>query len=187
MIELTKEKNFSSKDPKFQTSKQTILFDKFRIPKFSSSTSFPIDNRLIIYLGFTNGTICSLTIFKQKHLFRKYEDITQYRCYEQFRHKGPVNIMICESIEGVPVLFSGGCDGTIKLWQGDPELREKDMVHHIKTLLEHKGTVISLAFCKSRSMLISSSSDMTMKIFKMKDKFDKILNVFLLLEIFIFF
>ena len=176
MIELIKEKNFSSKDSKFSTSKQTILFDKFRIQKFSSSTSFPIDNRLIIYLGFTNGTISTLTIFKQKHLFRKYEDITQYRCYDQFRHKGPVNTMICELIENVPVLFSGGCDGSIKLWQGDPELREKDMVHHIKTLLEHKGTVISLAFCKSRSMLISSSSDMTMKIFKMKDKFDKILN-----------
>jgi hypothetical protein len=50
------------------------------------------------------------------------------------------------------------------------------MVHHIKTLIEYKGTIMSLAFCKSRSLLISSSSDMCIKIFKMKDKFDKILN-----------
>lgn len=109
-------------------------------------------------------------------MFSKYEDFTLLKCSDDFKHKGPVSTMICEIIEGVSVLFSGGVDGSIKLWQGDPELGEKDMLHHIKTLLKHKGTIIALAFSRSRSILISSSSDMTMKVFRMKDNFDKILN-----------
>ena len=176
MIALEIEKEYLSKDPKFQPSNKTILFDKFRISKFTCSCNTKIDNKIIIYLGMSNGNIASITLFKQKNIFRKYEDITLYKCGEQFRHKGPVKVMISELIENVPILFSGGFDGTIKLWQGDPELKEKEMVHHIKTLLEHKATIMSLAFCKSRSLLISSSSDMCIKIFKMKEKFDKILN-----------
>ena len=176
MIALEIEKEYSAKDSKFQPSNKTILFDKFRISKFSCSCNSKIDNKIIIYLGMSNGNIITIGLYKQKNIFRKYEDITIYKCGEQFRHKGPVKVMICEFIENVPILFSGGYDGTIKLWQGDPELKEKDMVHHIKTLIEHKGTIMSLAFCKSRSLLISSSSDMCIKIFKMKDKFDKILN-----------
>ena len=124
----------------------------------------------------TNGNIIALTLYKQRNMFNKYEEFTLLRCYDQFKHKGPVSTLICETIDATPVLFSGGADGSIKLWLGDPDLREKEMVHHIKTLLEHKSTIIALAFCKSRSLLISSSSDMSMKIFKMKDKFDKILN-----------
>jgi WD40 repeat protein len=176
MIELQKEKFFSSKDPKFQSQKPTILFDKFRIQKFSSCTTISIDTRLIIYIGFSTGEIYSITIFKQKHLYKKYEDITLYKSLEKDQHKGPVNTMICKKIDNIPILFSGGYDGTIKIWQGDPELREKDMVHLIKTLYEHKSTVVNLAFCKSRNLLISTSSDMTLKIFKLKDKDDKIFN-----------
>lgn len=178
MIELIKEKSFSSKDSKLGLPKSTIMFDKFRIPKFTSCTSSPLtnDNRIIVYLGMSTGNIIAMTIFKQKSMFYKYEDFTLYKCHDNFNHKGPVSVMICELIESVPILFSGGVDGHIKLWQGDPELREKDMMHHIKTLIQHKGTVIALAFSRSRSLLISSSSDMTLKVMRMKDKFDKILN-----------
>ena len=178
MIELTKEKSFNSKDSKLGLPKSTIMFDKLKATKFTSSTTSPVsnDNKIIVYLGMSTGNIIAMTIFKQKSMFYKYEDFTLYKCYESFNHKGPVTVMICELIENVPILFSGGVDGSIKLWQGDPELREKDMMHHIKTLLEHKGTVIALAFSRTRSLLISSSSDMTMKVFRMKDKFDKILN-----------
>ena len=177
MIDLIKEKTYSAKDPKLNTNKQTIMFDKFRIAKFSavcSSDEFK-DGRIVVYIGLTNGTIFALTLFKSKG-YHKYEDFIQYKVQENLKHRGPVNVLITEPVEGVPVLFSGGADGSIKMWQGDPELREKDMVHHIKTLLEHKGTIMSLAFCKSRSILVSSSSDMTLKCFRMKEKFDKLLN-----------
>ena len=154
------------------------MFDKSKAVKFNCSCNCSQlgDNRIVIYLGMTNGNIVALTLYKHTKMFNKYDEFTLLRCYDQFKHKGPVSSLICESIDGTPVLFSGGADGSIKLWLGDPDLREKEMVHHIKTLLEHKSTIIALAFCKSRSLLISSSSDMTMKIFRMKDKFDKILN-----------
>ena len=178
MIELQKEKNYTSKDPKLNITKQVIMFDKSKTIKFNCSCNCSQmgDNRIVIYLGMTNGNIVALTLYKQRKMSNKYDEFTLLRCYDQFKHKGPVSALICETIDSTPVVFSGGADGTIKLWLGDPELREKEMVHHIKTLLEHKSTIIALAFCKSRSLLISSSSDMTMKIFRMKDKFDKILN-----------
>ena len=178
MIELQKEKNYTSKDPKLNITKQVIMFDKSKTIKFNCSCNCSQmgDNRIVIYLGMTNGNIVALTLYKQRKMSNKYDEFTLLRCYDQFKHKGPVSALICETIDSTPVVFSGGADGSIKLWLGDPELREKEMVHHIKTLLEHKSTIIALAFCKSRSLLISSSSDMTMKIFRMKDKFDKILN-----------
>ena len=178
MIELQKEKTYSSKDPKLSITKQVIMFDKSKSVKFNCSCNCSQlgDNRIVIYLGMTNGNIIALTLYKQRNMFNKYDEFTLLRCYDQFKHKGPVSSLICETIDTTPVVFSGGADGSIKLWLGEPELREKEMVHHIKTLLEHKSTIIALAFCKSRSLLISSSSDMTMKIFRMKDKFDKILN-----------
>ena len=178
MIELHKEKGYTCRDSKFNQAKGQVMFDKSKSIKFNCSCNCSNfnDNRIVIYLGLTNGSIVAISLYKQKQLFNKYEEITVLTCYDQFKHKGPVSVLISETIDSTPVLFSGGADGSIKLWLGDPDLREKEMVHHIKTLLEHKSTVIAMAFCKTRSLLISSSSDMSMKIFRMKDKFDKILN-----------
>ena len=178
MIELQNEKTYNSRDAKFNQAKSQLMFDKSKSIKFNCScNSSQFDNnRIVIYLGLTNGVIVAITLYKQRKMFNKYEDFTVLTCYDQFKHKGPISALISETIDSTPVVFSGGADGSIKLWLGDPDLREKEMVHHIKTLLEHKSTVIALAFCKTRSLLISSSSDMSMKIFRMKDKFDKILN-----------
>ena len=178
MIELHKEKVYTCRDSKFNQAKSQVMFDKSKSIKFNCSCNCSNfnDNRIVIYLGLTNGSIVAISLYKQKQLFNKYEEITVLTCYDQFKHKGPVSVLLSETIDSTPVLFSGGADGSIKLWLGDPDLREKEMVHHIKTLLEHKSTVIAMAFCKTRSLLISSSSDMSMKIFRMKDKFDKILN-----------
>ena len=181
MIELKEEKVFkASRIFRLSQSKNQIMFDKSKSVKYTcscSSTQFN-DNKIVIYLGLTNGSIMAITIYKQRKQkqLTKYEDYIILSCYDQFKHKGPVSVIISETIDSTPVVFSGGADGSIKLWNGDPELREKEMVHHIKTLLEHKSTVIAMTFCKTRSLLISSSSDMSMKIFRMKDKFDKILN-----------
>lgn len=68
MIELVKEKCFQSKDQKLQMVKQTILFNKFSIPKFTCScpSSITNDNKMVIYLGMSNGNIIAMTLFKQK-------------------------------------------------------------------------------------------------------------------------
>ena len=176
MIELIKEKTFLARDSRFAQAKSQVMFDKSKSIKFNCSCNCNQfnDNRLVIYLGLTNGSIVAITLYKQKKGFTKYEEFSVLSCYDQFKHKGPVSVLLSEVIDSTPVVFSGGSDGNIKLWLGDPDLKER--VHHIKTLLEHKSTVIALAFCKTRSLLISSSSDMSMKIFRMKDKFDKILN-----------
>ena len=179
MIELKEEKTYkASRIFKLSQTKNQIMFDKSKSIKYTcscNSTQFN-DNRIVIYIGLTNGSIMAITLYKQRKQFTKYEDYMILSCYDQFKHKGPVSVIISETIDSTPVVFSGGADGSIKLWLGDPDLREKEMVHHIKTLLEHKSTVIAMTFCKTRSLLISSSSDMSMKIFRMKDKFDKILN-----------
>ena len=146
------------------------MFDKFRIPRFTSATFSPVttDSRLIVYLGMNTGNIIAMTLFKQKSMFFKYEEFVMYKFPKDQEHKGPVSIMICEIIDMTPILFSGGVDGTIKLWLGDPELREKDMNHQLKTVNAHKGTVVSLAFSKTTTLLISSGSDMTIKVFRIK-------------------
>ena len=177
MIELEIKKTIPCRDAKFNQAKSQVMFDKSKSIKFNCSCSCKFnDNRMVIYLGLTNGTIVAITFYIQRTMFNKYQDFTVLSCYEQFKHKGPVSVLLAETIDSTPVIFSGGADGSIKFWLGEPDLREKELVNHIKTLLEHKSTVISLAFCKTRSLLISSSSDMSMKIFRMKDKFDKILN-----------
>ena len=174
MIELEKEKSFNARDQKFSQARSKVMFDKSKSIKFNCSCNSTqlSNNRIVIYLGLTNGSIVAITLYKQKMSFGKYEDFTVLSCYDQFKHKGPVSVLISETIDSTPVVFSGGADGTIKLWLGDPELREKEMVHHIKTLLEHKSTIIAMTFCKTRSLLISSSSEMRMKIFRLKDQFE---------------
>jgi WD40 repeat protein len=82
--------------------------------------------------------------------------------------------MISEMVDGVSVLFSGGSDGTIKFW--NTELDDQKENHYITTMFGHKGTVLAMAFSKNRSILVSSSSDMTIKVWRMKDNFDKIIN-----------
>ena len=94
-------------------------------------------------------------------------------CKDEFKHKGPVHTLKSEIIEGVSVLFSGGVDGTIKFWNTDDSPKESS---YITTIFAHKTTVLALAFTRSRNILVSSSTDMSIKIWLLKDNFDKILN-----------
>jgi WD40 repeat protein len=50
--------------------------------------------------------------------------------------------------------------------------------NYITTVYGHKGAILALAFCKTRSILVSSSTDKTLRIWKMDDNFDKIKNPF---------
>jgi hypothetical protein len=70
MIELIKEKVYSTKDGKIQSvcAKKVNLFDKFRPLKFTSSvvSSRPREYETFIYIGLSNGNILCLNISKQK-------------------------------------------------------------------------------------------------------------------------
>jgi WD40 repeat protein len=50
--------------------------------------------------------------------------------------------------------------------------------NYITTIYGHKGAILALAFCKTKAMLVSSSTDKTVRIWKMDDNFDKIKNPF---------
>ncbi len=95
-------------------------------------------------------------------------------CKEEFKHKGSINVLLSEVIDGISILFSGGIDGTIKLW--NTEFEDIKDSHYLKTIFGHKGSVLSLSYSKSKSILASSSSDRTIRLWKYDENFDKILN-----------
>ena len=68
MIELIKEKSYSTKDQKLQLFKTNIMFDKFRLPKFTcAAVSAKIKEfEAQIFLGLNNGNIICLKLSKQK-------------------------------------------------------------------------------------------------------------------------
>ncbi len=79
MIELIKEKSFHMKDPKLQLFKTTILYEKFRLPKF---TCVVVSAKLKeyeypIFLGLNNGSIICIKISKQKSV-RKNINISYF-------------------------------------------------------------------------------------------------------------
>lgn len=68
MIELIKEKSYTVKDQKLQLFKQTIMFDKFRLPKFNCAviSAKPKEYETSLFLGMNNGTIVCFKLSKQK-------------------------------------------------------------------------------------------------------------------------
>ena len=174
MIDFVKEKNYSSKNMKLNIMKHTITLSKFRIPKFVCST-YCNDfhgSRLVIYFGMTNGNIIALIIYKQKHLYKKYDDFILLKCPEKNKHDGAVNSLITLKINQSIKLISAGVDGEIKLWVGDPEPREKDMIHYIDTLYKDNSTIIELIYSKKRNLLIGAFSDIKIKILQIEDIID---------------
>jgi len=174
MIDFVKEKNYSSKNMKLNIMKHTITLSKFRIPKFVCSTHCNDfhGSRLVIYFGMTNGNIIALIIYRQKHLFKKYDDFILYKCPEKNKHDGAINSLITLKINQSVKLISAGVDGEIKLWVGDPEPREKDMIHYIDTLYKDNSTIIELLYSKKRNILIGAFSDIKIKILQIEDIID---------------
>ena len=174
MIDFIKEKSYSSKNIKLNIMKHTITQGKFRIPKFvcSCHSNDSHDNRLLIFFGLTNGNIISLVIYKQKRLYNKYDDFILLKCPEKNKHDGSINSLLVLKIDDSRKLFSAGTDGTIKLWTGEPELREKDQVHYIDTIYKDRSTIIELAYCKKRNLLICAFSDIKIKILQIENVTD---------------
>lgn len=82
--------------------------------------------------------------------------------------------MINEIIDGYSMLFTGGIDNYIKIW--NTEVDDPKIPYYTKTLFGHKGAIISLGYCKTKSLLFSSSIDKTLRIWKMDDNFVKVMN-----------
>ena len=174
MIDFVKEKSYSSKNMKLNIMKHTITQGKFRIPKFvcSCHSNESHDSRLLIFFGLTNGNIISLIIYKQKRLYNKYEDFILLKCPEINKHDGSINALLTLKIDDTRKLISAGTDGTIKLWTGEPELREKDQVHYIDTIYKDRSTIIELTYCKKRNLLIGAFSDIKIKILQIENIID---------------
>lgn len=176
MIELIKEKSYTTKDQRLQLLKNTVMFDKFKLPKFQCAVinAKPREFDINIFIGLNNGNIFCLKLSKQKSLFHKHDEFQLLKCKDEFKHRGPIFSLLSEVIDGISVLFSGGVDGVIKFW--NTEMEEQKESHYITSIFGHKGTVLALAFSKTRNILISSSTDMTIKFWRMKDNFDRIMN-----------
>ena len=174
MIDFVKEKSYSSKNMKLNIMKHTITQGKFRIPKFvcSCHSNESHDSRLLIFFGLTNGNIISLIIYKQKRLYNKYEDFILLKCPEINKHDGSISALLTLKIDDTRKLISAGTDGTIKLWTGEPELREKDQVHYIDTIYKDRSTIIELTYCKKRNLLIGAFSDIKIKILQIENIID---------------
>lgn len=93
---------------------------------------------------------------------------------DEFKHKGNINALIHEYIDGCSFIFSGAVDSSIKLWNIDIDYNKSK--NYVKTLYGHKGSVLSLVYSKVKNMLFSCSTDRTIRIWRYDDNFDKILN-----------
>lgn len=134
-------------------------------------------NNSILYVGMTNGNIARINLnYSNNIINNSINEISLLECNSQFKHKGNVNCLIIENIENSCILFSGGADSTIKIWNCEIDEIKYNKSNYIKTILGHKGSILSLVYCKSKSILVSSSTDETIKIWKMDDNFDKIIN-----------
>ena len=128
-----------------------------------------------LYVGMSNGHIFQINISLLKQtLIQSSNEVIQLKCKETFKHKGAVSYLLWEKIDNTPVLFSGGLDSTIKFWNLNLDGKYDD--HYIKTVLGHSGGILSLAYCKSRGVLCSSSSDGSLRVWKLDENFDKLLN-----------
>ena len=99
----------------------------------------------------------------------------------QFKQRQPIAVLhghtnaiasICFSPEG-NILATGGADDLIKLWAvANPQPFPNPQVSwdEVGTLRGHHGTVLSVAFCRDGSRLISCSEDFTVKVWEIESR-----------------
>ena len=139
MIDIIKEKSFSLRDSKSKGNKTMGGFEKsIKIScGLLAQRTNPYD--FTVYVGLTNGKIMSLKFSKQKSLLQKFLETTTFNCPDEFKHKGNINIITNEIIDGNSILFSGGSDNLIKIWNTD--IDDMKVNYYVKTLFGHKGAV----------------------------------------------
>jgi WD40 repeat protein len=175
MIDFLKEKVYSTQEMKKNILKHDITQNIFRIPKFQCCCIHNdyYDNRLIIYLGLSNGSIISIIIYRQRSLYNKLEEILLYTYPKHEKHDDAINALLLIKIHDNQTLLSAGTDGTIKMWSGEPELREKDMVHFIDTIYHERSTVTEFIYFEKRKLIIGIFSDIKIRVLAIEDYFDQ--------------
>ncbi len=83
----------------------------------------------------------SLKLSKQKNLLHKFHEVVMFDCPDEFKHKGNVNVLTNEIFDDNSILFSGGSDNLIKIW--NTEVDDIKINFYVKTLFGHKGAVSS--------------------------------------------
>ena len=174
MIDFVKEKCFSTREMKLRVMKHDITQEVFRIPRFQCCCILNDlhDNKIIIFFGLSNGCIISVILYRQKSLYNKKEEILLYKSPEKEKHSDGVNALLLLKIQGYPRLISAGTDGSIKLWTGEPELREKDMMHFIDTIYHERSTVLEFKYFKKRDLIIGVFSDIKIRVLSIEEYID---------------
>ena len=172
MIDFIKEKSFSTKEMKKNIMKHDLTQDTFRIPKFLCCCIYPHDNKLIIFLGLNSGNIISITIYRQKSMYNKLEDILLYKYPKNEKHSDAVNALLLIKIQDDQRLISAGTDGFIKLWTAEPELREKGMTHFIDTIYHERSTVTDFIYFKKKELIIGIFSDIKIRVLSIEEYMD---------------
>jgi len=119
----------------------------------------------VIYAGMTDGSIVT---WKRKN----YDQSSllagkEYEFAEVISkkpHKGEVKTILFETINGKDLVLTGSADRTIKVWDMDVKIKEKDPC--IQTLIGHGGSVISTKYSSQIDVLVSCSTDKTIKLWK---------------------
>ena len=173
MIDFINEKTYSTSEMKLKIMKHDITQNIFRIPRYQCCfiKNKPHDNRIIIFFGLSNGSIISVIIYRQKSLYNKYEDILLYKCPENENHDS-VNALLLLKIKDNQRLISAGSDGNIKLWMGEPELREKDSMHFIDNIYHERSTVMEFIYFQKRELIIGIFSDIKIRVLAIEEYFD---------------
>ena len=174
MIDFLKEKSYSAKEMKLKVIKHDKTQKSFSIPKFQCCCvdNNPHENRIIIFLGLSNGNIISIVLYRQKSLYNKLEEILLYKSPLKEMHTDSVNALLLLKIQGSQKLISAGTDGMIKLWSGEPELREKDMVHFIDTIYHERSTVLEFIYFHKRNLIIGIFSDIKIRVLSIEEYMD---------------
>lgn len=91
----------------------------------------------------------------------KEHEIVELECAQA--HKGDVRCLIYTRIDELDVLITGSADRTIKLW----EPKNLKTSSPFQTIIGHDGTVLDMVYLPKVQLLITSSTDFSMRIWRL--------------------
>lgn len=121
-------------------------------------------NEQLLFVALTNGSVgyWKKKNVEQKQIIDKGKDPELVLLDSKKKHKGEVRCLLYCKIAGLDVLISGAADRTIKLWE--PKNLKSDPC--FQTVIGCGGTVIDLKYIEKSEILISSSTDLTLRIWR---------------------